>query len=218
MADSSKIKIIAIEGLIKRDNAVLAKSMAAAMNGLLICDSDQVAPVLNIASQDPKDFQFKKHILRLIDRYKAQRRLWQTDIFHEFIISDYLFYADRIYANVSVNPDDMPLYEHLIEMMEKEVAIPDLVIYLQRSSDTVIELMSGGESERKNKTNQFNQPYIESLCDEFNEFFLWYRWSPVLIVNANQFDPDRQDHVQDLIQKIQKPFSGVLYYNPPSVS
>lgn len=214
---SDKMILIAVEGLIRRDNTALADAMARTLNARLICDADQVGPMVNISSQDPKDFQFKKHMLRLVDRYKAQRRLWQTDIFHEYIISDYLFYADRIYANVSLSPDDLPLYEHVIDFMEKEIAIPDLVIYLQRSTETVAELLAPQEPGRKSKPATVNDSYIQSLCDEFNEFFLWYRWSPVLIVNANQFDPNRPEHVQDLIQKIQKPFSGVLYYNPPGI-
>ncbi len=214
---SDKMKLIAIEGLIRRDNAALANAMGQKLNARVICDSDQVGPLVNIASQDPKDFQFKKHMLRLVDRYKAQRRLWQTDIFHEYVISDYLFYADRIYANVTLSPDDLPLYEHVIDFMEKEIAIPDLVIYLQRPADAVAELLAPQETGKKNKIASVNGTYIQSLCDEFNEFFLWYRWSPVLIVNANQFDPDRPEHVQDLLSKIQKPFSGVLYYNPPGI-
>lgn len=213
MNEPNKIKLIAIEGLIKRANTALTQSLGKTLGAYLICDADQVSPLLNISFSGPEDFQLKKHLLRLVDRYKAQRRLRQMDIFQDTIISDYLFYADRIHATVNLAADDLPLYEQVVEFMEKEITIPDLVIYLQYSPEGVI--LSLNEEKKKPSDLKINTAYIESLCNEFNEFFMWYRWSPVLIVNANRFSPDQPEHLEDLLEKIQKPFTGIIYYNPP---
>lgn len=217
MADNSKIKIIAVEGLIKSDNTRLTKALAKLMAARPILEETHQAPLISFPSSDPQDFTFKKHLLRLIDRHRAQKQLWQTEIFHDIVISDYLFYADRIYARLSLPPEDMPLYELIIDFMEKEVAIPDLVIYLQRQPASVMEKLSVYYHARKPGLHAelLNENYVTSLCNEFNEFFLCYRWSPVLIVNANRFSPDNEQHALDLYHKIQKPFTGVLFYNPP---
>ncbi len=214
---NEKIKFIAIEGIIKRDNSLLAKALASFTDARMILEEESASPLIDVSSNDPKDFAFKKHILRLIDRYKAQKQLTQTDIFHAQVISDYLFYADRVYANLKLEPGDLPLYDSIVSFMEKEVAVPDLVIYLQSNSETIVEKMYHRHAIKNNRRGNptIDENYIIALNEEFNQFFMYYRWSPVLIVNANQLNPENPLHAQDLFQKIQRNISGVIYYNPP---
>lgn len=173
--------------------------------------------MIDLHSSDPQDLIFKKHILRLLDRYKAQKQIVQTEIFHERIISDYLFYADRIYANLKLEPEELKLYDTVFNFMEKEVAIPDLVIYLQNHPDSVLEKLYAhyGIINNLKGKNSIDENYVRTLNEEFNEFFMYFRWAPVMIVNATQLNPEDPKHVQDLLFKIQRPFSGVIFYNPP---
>jgi deoxyguanosine kinase len=214
---NEKIKFVAIEGIIKRDNSALAKALASFTHARLILEEESASPLIEVSSSDPKDLIFKKHLLRLMDRYKAQKQLTQTEIFYEQVISDYLFYADRVYANLKLEPDDLPLYESIVNFMEKDVAVPDLVIYLQSNSDTILDKMYHRHAIKNNQRgkNAMDENYIMALNEEFNQFFIYYRWSPVLIVNANQLNPENPQHAQDLFQKIQRNISGIIYYNPP---
>lgn len=176
--------------------------------------------MIDLHSSDPKDLIFKKHLLRLLDRYKAQKQIVQTEIFHEQVISDYLFYADRIYANLKLEPEDLTLYDTMFSFMEKEVAIPDLVIYLQNNTDTVLEKLYANYGIKNNLKgkNSIDENYVRALNEEFNDFFMYFRWAPVLIVNANQLNPEEPAHVQDLFFKMQRPISGVIFYNPPVIT
>ncbi len=212
-----KIKLIAVEGIVKSSNTALARNLASRSNARTILEEDGSTPLIDLQTSDPKDLLFKKHLLRLLDRYKAQKHNLQTEMFHEQVISDYLFYADRIYANLKLDAEDFVLYETLFNHMEKEVALPDLVIYLQHHTDAVLEKLYahyGIRNSLKGK-NSIDENYILRLNEEFNEFFMYFRWAPVLIVNANQLNPENPKHVDDLLFKMQRPISGVIFYNPP---
>ncbi|KAB2878033.1 hypothetical protein F9K33_14645 [bacterium] len=212
-----KIKLIAVEGIVKRNNTLLAKHLASLTNARTILEEDGASSMIDVNSSDPKDLIFKKHMLRLLDRYKSQKQIVQTEIFHDQIISDYLFYADRIYANLKLESEDLSLYDTLFNFMEKEVAIPDFVIYLQNNTETVLEKLYANYGIKNNLMgkNSIDENYVRTLNEEFNEFFMYFRWAPVMIVNANQLNPEDPKHVQDLIFKMQRPFSGVIFYNPP---
>jgi deoxyadenosine/deoxycytidine kinase len=218
LALQNKIKLIAIEGIVKSNNTLLAKQMAAMSNARTILEEENSTPLIDLQSSDPKDLVFKKHLLRLLDRYKAQKYNLQTEIFHEQVISDYLFYADRIYANLKLDKEDLALYDTLFTQMEKEIALPDLVIYLQNNTDAVLEKLHthyGIRSHQRGK-NSIDEDYIRDLNEEFDEFFMYFRWAPVLIVNANQLNPENPKHVEDLLFKMQRNISGVIFYNPPA--
>ena len=218
MTSQNKIKLIAVEGIVKSYNTLLAKNLASLSNARTILEEDGASPLIDLQSTDPKDLVFKKHILRLLDRYKAQKQIVQTEIFHDQVISDYLFYADRIYANLKLEPEDAALYETMFNFMEKEVAIPDLVIYLQHNTDTVLEKLYANYGIKNNLKgrNSIDENYVRTLNEEFNEFFMYFRWAPVIIVNANQLNPENPKHVEDLLFKMQRPISGVIFYNPPA--
>lgn len=218
MTTQKKIKLIAIEGIVKSNNTLLAKNLASISHARTILEEDGASPIIDLHCADPKDLVFKKHILRLLDRYKAQKEIVQTEIFYDQVISDYLFFADRIYANLKLEPEDTALYEAMFNFMEKEVAIPDLVIYLQHSTDTVLEKLYANYGIKNNLKgrNAIDENYVRTLNEEFNEFFMYFRWAPVLIINANQLNPENPKHVEDLLFKMQRPISGVIFYNPPS--
>ncbi|HNH34135.1 MAG TPA: deoxynucleoside kinase, partial [bacterium] len=218
LATDEKIRFIAIEGVLKPENTALARNLSQMANARPILEAEFLSPLVNIHSTDPKDMAFKKHMLHLMDRYKMLKQIHQTEIFFEQVICDYLFYADRVYANLKLDNEDMHLYDTMMNVMERELPIPDLVIYLQSNIDTVMEKIHtrhalGNASKERQR---MDETYIAALNEEFNQFFLYYRWSPVLIVNANQLDPENTHHLEDLYQRLDTRLSGVVYYNPPA--
>ena len=211
MKRTEKLRLIAIEGILKSQNTALARALARVSRGELVLEADSSTPFVDFTSRDPQDLNFKKHLLRLIDRFKAQKQMNQTDMFGDSYVCDYLFFADRIYANCRLRADEKTLYDVMMAHMEKEVAIPDLVIYLQTTPDQILESLTA----QYGKKQSFDEDYIKTLNNEFNEFFLYYRWSSVLIINASQLDQKKSSHVNELYQKMQRPFAGVIFYNPP---
>ncbi len=213
------MKFIAIEGAIKGDATALGRQLANRIGAELLLEEAFVSPFVDISSSDPQDMLFKKHILRLMERFQAQKKLTQTEIFYDRVLCDYLFYADRIYANLRLTEEQLALYDVMMNFMEREIAIPDLVIYLQSDTETIVEKMQARHALQNNSRDRkkMDEEYIKALNEEFDQFFIYYRWSPVLIVNANSLDVDNPGHVDDLYERVQGQLSGVVYYNPPEL-
>lgn len=216
MSDTPHIRFIAIEGVIRRTNTALARTLTSVVNAQIVLDEMGASPMVDFRSSDPDDHRLKRHILRLIDRYKTQKQLWQTEMFHEVVISDYLFYADRIYANLKLSAEDLAIYDVLMDSMEKDVVVPDLIVYLQSNPENIMEKFYASYDVKKNARTRdaFDEEYVHQLNNEFNQFFVHFAWCPVLIVNANQLDPEDQKQVELLWQKIQRHVAGIGFYNP----
>ncbi len=212
---ASELRFIAVDGVLRRKNTLLAKAVAQRLNGREVLEETAVGPMLEVYSRDPDDLAFKKQLLRLIDRFKVQKQIVQTEIFYDAVVSDYLLYCDRIHANLRLKPEDLSLYETLLNQMERELAIPDLVIYLQSSPDHLMDTLRDNYAVPKGQRSrpELDEAYIRNLVDEYNQFFLHFRWSPLLIVNAIQFDPENPHQVDHLIAQMSR-VSGIRYYNP----
>ena len=109
-------------------------------------------------------------------------------------------------------PDEFQLYERVYQQLTIDAPTPDLVIYLQRAPDRLLDRIErrGISSER-----QIEKEYLEQINEVYSEFFLYYDAAPLLIVNANEIDLSRGDrdffHLVDYLLDIK---SGRHYFNP----
>ena len=98
MSDSQEIKYIAIEGVIGAGKTSLANKISDKLEAELILEQFEVNPFLEKFYGDRKRFAFQTQMFFLINRYKQQEQLSQENLFTEFIVSDYVFDKDRIFA------------------------------------------------------------------------------------------------------------------------
>src|SRR5207253_528773 len=106
-----------------------------------------------------------------LSRFKQQQELFQQDLFSAVTVSDYLFAKDRIFACLTLDPNELALYDRVFEALGTRVAKPDLVVYLQARIDVLLARIKrrGREFEKK-----FDPQYLEDLCRAYNEFFFHY--------------------------------------------
>ena len=97
-------------------------------------------------------------------------------------------------------------------LLERDIPNPDLVIYLQSSTDKLMEKI---RERGRHYEELITEDYVQQLNDAYNDFFLRYENSPLLIVNSTDIDFVNNEKDRDnLIEKIRQPFSGTRYYNP----
>ena len=209
----SEIHYIAIEGVIGAGKTTLAHMLSERLSARLILENFEENPFLQKFYEDPEHYAFQTQIYFLLSRYKQQQELYQTDLFHKHIVSDYIFEKDKIFAYLTLRDDELKLYENLLSAIEKTVPQPDLVIYLQSSVDRLMENIRkrGREIEKK-----MSKEYIIELNEAYNYFFFRYKSSPLLIVKSTEIDfVNNNDHFEDLLTQILRPNKApVEYYNP----
>ena len=207
-----KFNYIAIEGVIASGKTSLAKLLAKELNAKLLLEEPEKNPFLTYFYQNPERFAFQTQIYFLLNRHNQQIGISQKELFYDSIISDYIFLKDRIFASVTLNEHDFALYEKVASLLEEELLLPDLVVYLQTSVEKVMENIS-----KRNYHYEQNIPedYIRGLMEAYNQFFFHYKESSLLIVNVAEIDfVNNQENFENILNHIKTPFKGMKYVNP----
>jgi deoxyadenosine/deoxycytidine kinase len=107
---NSELKFIAIEGVIGVGKTSLAKKIQERLNAELILEQFESNPFLEKFYSDRKRYAFQTQMFFLINRYKQQEELNQENLFTEYIVSDYLFEKDRIFAYLNLSGEELKLF------------------------------------------------------------------------------------------------------------
>lgn len=207
-------RYIVVEGVIGSGKSHFAAALADAVHGRLVKDAAAENPFLENYYKDPRNFAFAAQMFYLLNRFRQQRELAQGELFASALVTDYLFARDRIFAYLALNDAELALYEQLFKMLMREgIAQPDLVVYLQASTEVLAErLKRRGILKEK---GGLSMDALEQLCKAYNAFFFNYSDGPLLVVNTNDLDlsGDAGD-LSDLIERVKQSHSGVQYYTP----
>ena len=207
-----KPRYIAVEGVIGVGKTSLATLLTERLNGRLVLENPEENPFLDHFYKDPRHYAFQTQIFFLLSRFRQQQELPQPDFFHPLVIADYLFAKDRIFAYINLSEAEIALYEKVMALMEVRIRKPDLVVYLQSSTERLLQNIR-----RRNRPyeKEISEEYLRTLNEAYNHYFFHYDDTPLLIVNATAIDyVNKADHLHDLIKEIERDEIGTRYYNP----
>ncbi len=209
----SEVKYIAIEGVIGAGKSSLAKKLSDKLNAKLIEEEFETNPFLEKFYFDRKRYAFQTQMFFLINRYKQQQELHQEDLFSDFIVSDYIFAKDKIFAYLNLSSDEIKLYENLFPTLQRDLRKPDLVVYLQSSIDRLIyNIKKRGRKIERNITRS----YLTQLSEAYNNFFFKFNETPLLIVNSTEIDFVNSEHdFEELCRQIFNENRGFIEYFSP---
>jgi deoxyadenosine/deoxycytidine kinase len=212
---AAQIKYIAIEGVIGVGKTSLARMIAEKLNAKLVLESFEDNPFLEKFYKNPRRYALHTQMYFLLSRYKQLLELRQDDLFHNYIISDYIFEKDKIFAYLNLADDELELYEKMVAFIERNLQTPDLVIYLQ---STVERLMTNIMKRGRSAEKAMSENYISDLNEAYNYFFFRFKASRVMIVNATEIDfVNNKFDFDELVAEILKPEHGNIEYFNPSI-
>ncbi len=208
----AELNYINIEGSIGAGKTSLAKTLAEKIDARLILEETEENPFLPDFYKDKRRYAFQTQLFFLLSRHKQQQELFATDLFHKKTIADYFFDKDRIFASVTLDQREFYLYEKLTSVLEKDIPRPDLVIYLQTSSEILLKrIKERGRSYEKG----IDLDYIKALNEAYNYYFFHYTKTPLLVVNTDRIDfVHNEKDLADLLTLLKTPISGTKYYVP----
>jgi deoxyguanosine kinase len=207
------IRHIAIEGVIGAGKTTLAQMLSERLGARLVLEQFEQNPFLPKFYEDPEHYAFQTQIFFLLSRYKQQQELFQADLFHSHIVTDYIFEKDKIFAYLTLQDEELKLYETLLSSIEKNIPQPDLVVYLQSG---VERLMANIRKRKRKMEENMSEEYIRELNEAYNYFFFRYKSTPLLIVKSTDIDfVNKPEDFEELLEQIQRPNRApVEYYNP----
>lgn len=211
------LQYIVIEGVIGVGKTTLSRKLAEGCDARLVLEQFEENPFLERFYADRPRWAFQTQLSFLASRFRQQQSLGGRDLFHQHIISDYTFDKDRIFARLNLDGDELALYETMFGIMQPTTPVPDLIVYLQASTDRLMENISRrGRAYEK----EMDRSYIESLSQAYNQYFFHYNQTPLLIVNATHIDfVSNPADLNELIRQIaQLRHPGTTYFNPSRTS
>jgi deoxyadenosine/deoxycytidine kinase len=205
-------RYIVVEGPIGVGKTTLTRALAKRFGARSVLELVEENPFLASFYQDRNKFAFQTQLFFLLSRFKQQQDLFQQDLFSQVTVSDYLFAKDRIFASITLDPNELALYERIYEHLGPRVMRPDLVIYLQARLEVLLARIKkrGRDFERK-----FDAEYLAELSRTYNDFFHRYDETPLLVINTSDIDfVESDEDFEELIRAIGSTRYGTHYYQP----
>jgi len=205
---------IVIEGPIGVGKTSLARRLAESFETDLLLEGAAENPFLERFYRDPRSGALPAQLFFLFQRVRQIEDMRQSDMFRPVRVADFLLEKDRLFAELTLDADELQLYNQVYEHMTLDAPAPDLVIYLQAPEDVLLKRIAkrGIRYERR-----IDATYLRNLSEAYARMFLNYDTAPVLIVNAehiNLVDNDRD--YEALLEQIHVTRQGKHYFNPTS--
>jgi deoxyguanosine kinase len=204
-------RYIAVEGPIGVGKTTLVTALAERDGGRAVLEAVEENPFLAGFYQDPRKHAFQAQLFFLLSRFQQQQELFQQDLFSQLTVSDYLFAKDRIFAALTLDPNEMALYERVWQALGPRTVRPDLVVYLQARPDV---LQARVRKRGRDFERHLAPEYLEAVARAYGDFFFHYEESPLLVVNTSALDLTDEQDLGALLGQIRRHRKGRLHYNP----
>lgn len=207
-------RYIVVEGPIGVGKTSLVKKLADAFGSDLLLEKAEDNPFISQFYQNPRQYALSTQLYFLLQRAQQVQNFRQSDLFQSSHIADFMIEKDRLFAELTLNSDELRLYEQIYQHMTVDAPRPDLVIYLQAPPDVLRAriVKRGVEYE-----HLIRNDYLSRLCESYTRFFYHYDESPLLTVNTQSIDlVDNAEEFQALLDEINNIRSGRHYFNQSS--
>lgn len=196
-----KYRYIVVEGPIGVGKTSLAQRLAAHLGADTLLEKPQENPFLASFYQDPQRHAMSTQLFFLFQRINEVRDQAQMDLFKTRTVSDYLFDKDALFARLNLSDDEYKLYQNIYQSLAPQPPIPDLVIYLQASTHTLIERV---RRRGRNYERSVTDDYLNRLGNSYGEFFHHYEDAPLMMVNSENLNfVDNDADFQMLIARLE---------------
>ena len=212
--DTRPTRYIVTEGPVGVGKTSLTTLLAEELGARLVLEQAEENPFLAHFYIDPVRYRFQTQMFFLLSRFSQQQEMTQPDLFARITISDYLFDKDRIFAYLNLDENELALYEQFYRILEPKIVQPDLVIFLQADTDTLLRRIKlrGRPFEK-----EIELDYITAVNEAYNKFFFRYTETPLLVINTSEIDfVHRREDLDDLLKQVLGMKQGTQYYVPRS--
>lgn len=212
VADSQDMpRYIAVEGPIGVGKTTLARRLAESFRYPIMLEPAAENPFLDRFYREGRRHALPTQLFFLL--YRAQQiASLSDDLVGSVLVSDFLIEKDRLFAQLTLDENEMELYDQIHENLAIEPPTPDLVIYLQAPVPILLDRIRrrgiGFE-------HYIDTEYLVNLSESYTKFFHYYDRAPLLIINAAEIDfVHNEKHYGALLEQLTQMDGVRQYFNP----
>jgi len=203
---------IVVEGPIGVGKTTLAKRLAETLQTGLILEQAGDNPFLPRFYREPRNAALPTQLYFLFQRARQIETLRQSDMFRPAQVADFLIQKDRLFAEVTLDQDELGLYHQVYNRLTLNAPAPDLVIYLQAPVEVLLKRVQDRGIDYE---QQIGERYLKQIADAYIDFFYHYNDSPLLIVNTRDFNlAEGDENYRFLLDYVRNLPPGRHYFNP----
>ena len=208
----TNFRYIVVEGPIGVGKTTLAKRLAASLGGEALLEAPEENPFLPRFYEDPGTTALATQLSFLLQRVRQIEVLRQADMFAAVRVGDFMIEKDRLFAELTLDPDEFALYRRVYEQIAGEAVAPDLVIYLQAPVDVLLRRIAVRGIPYE---DSMDPRYLERVAAAYTHFFHQYEAAPLVIVNAAEIDLTHDGADYGLLFDKLRSISGGRHYLKP---
>jgi deoxyguanosine kinase len=206
-----KHRHIVVEGPIGCGKTSLAGRLAQRLGAATLLEDPKANPFLPQFYRDMRRYALPTQLFFLFQRVQQLEALRQPDLFGKAYVADFALAKDPLFARLTLDDAEYQLYMRVYAHVKPQAGEPDLVIYLQASTDTLLaRVRKRGEPIERD----IAEDYLRRLSEAYTSYFHSYTASPLLIVNSERLNfVDDPGHLELLVERIQAMRGGREFFN-----
>lgn len=204
------IPFITVEGPIGVGKTSLSKEIAQYYNYHLLKEIVDENPFLGKFYENIDEWSFQTEMFFLCNRYKQLSDINNHILANQSpVVADYHIFKNLIFAKRTLKASEYEKYEAIYNILTADMPVPNMVIYLHASIDTLMGRIAkrGREFEK-----MISREYMEQLAADYHTFIGHFEKMhpeiPVIQLNGDELDfVERENDLNYILQLVEEKLS-----------
>ncbi len=178
-------KYIAIEGVIGVGKTTLARLIQQRFDASLLLEVFEENPFLAKFYKERERYAFQTQLFFLLSRYHQQHQAVPEALSKGYLVSDYTFAKDELFAWLNLKDDELAMYGRVHVALGEKIPKPDLIVYLRASHEVTMRRITLRDRPYE---RDMDPEYIRELTIAYDAWLSNLKDPAVLIIDTTDLD------------------------------